>query len=83
VAPSEPPPPSKVAASEPPPTHSVAINATPWASIEVDGRALGETPIAGIELEEGRHRFRARMPDGSVREQLLQIDADHRYVVFE
>lgn len=72
-------------APAPPPAETVpvAINATPWAVIEVDGTEIGETPLAGIPLAVGRHRFRARMPDGSVREQVIRIDADNATVVFE
>jgi hypothetical protein len=71
-----------------PPTPSaetvrVAINATPWAVIEVDGAEIGETPLAGVRLAVGRHRFRARMPDGSVREQVIRIDTENTTVVFE
>jgi type II secretory pathway predicted ATPase ExeA len=79
--------PPEPAAPAPPPapaeTVPVAINATPWAIIEVDGTEIGETPLAGIELTVGRHRFRARMPDGSVREQVIRIDADNTAVAFE
>jgi len=61
----------------------VHINATPWATIEVDGVALGETPIAGALLAPGNHLFRARMPDGRVIEKTVQIGADTRYVTFK
>jgi hypothetical protein len=61
----------------------VGINATPWAAIEVDGVEVGETPLAGIGIPEGTHTFRARMPDGSVREREVEIDSEHRRVVFE
>ena len=44
---------------------AVSINATPWAIVRVDGREVGETPLAGIELEPGPHVFEARMPDGT------------------
>jgi type II secretory pathway predicted ATPase ExeA len=73
--PAPPPPPAELVA--------VAINAIPWAVIEVDGEEIGETPLAGIQLPVGRHRFRARMPDGSVREQVIRIDADTTTVVFD
>jgi hypothetical protein len=60
----------------------VNINASPWASIEVDGEPLGETPLAGIPLAAGPHTFRARMPDGRVLEQVVEISAENRFVVF-
>ena len=70
----------RVAEVAPVPVH---INATPWATIEVDGVALGETPIAGALLVPGNHLFRARMPDGRVIEKTVQIGADTRYVTFK
>jgi hypothetical protein len=60
----------------------VHINAAPWATIEVDGVEVGETPIAGIPLAPGSHLFRARMPDGRVLEKTVQIGAETRYVTF-
>lgn len=62
---------------------SVAINATPWAIIEIDGRELGETPLAGVPIEMGPHSFRAHMPDGSVREQMVYISPENNTLVFE
>ncbi len=64
-------------------TLSVQVNARPWADIEVDGVALGPTPIAGIPLLAGRHHFRARMPDGRVLERDVDVSAENRFVVFE
>jgi hypothetical protein len=60
----------------------VDINATPWATIEVDGVDLGETPIARAPLAPGSHVFRARMPDGHVIERTVQITPETRYVTF-
>lgn len=71
------------AAIAPPAIVRVGINAVPWAVIEVDGIELGETPLAGIGIPAGPHTFRARMPDGSVREQTVEIDAINRHVVFD
>jgi hypothetical protein len=61
---------------------SVAINATPWASIEIDGREIGDTPLAGISLAPGSYVFRARMPDGRVIVRTVEIDARKRFVTF-
>ncbi len=33
------------------------LNAIPWANVEVDGRALGPTPILALELDAGEHVF--------------------------
>jgi type II secretory pathway predicted ATPase ExeA len=81
--PAAPEPAAPEPAAPPTETVSIAINATPWAVIEIDGEEVGETPLAGIELTTGRHRFRARMPDGTVRERVVRIDADTPTVVFE
>jgi hypothetical protein len=80
-----PPPATPEPAPSPPAAETVpvAINATPWAVIEVDGKEIGETPLAGVRLEVGRHRFRARMPDGSVQERVIRIDGENTTVVFE
>lgn len=55
----------------------VSLNAEPWAQIEVDGRDVGATPIAGLLLAPGPHRFQARFPDGRVVERTLRVDG-HR-----
>jgi type II secretory pathway predicted ATPase ExeA len=61
----------------------VNINATPWATIDVDGETLGETPLGGVPLVAGTHTFRARMPDGRVVERVVEVDAQNRFVVFD
>ncbi len=73
-----PPPPAPAAAK----SVLVSINAEPWATIEIDGRAAGETPIAGVPLTRGRHRFAARMPDGRTDERVVEVDAKNRRIVF-
>lgn len=61
---------------------AVNLNARPWARIEVDGRDVGPTPIAGLRLAAGEHAFRARLPDGRVLERRLRIDAYRNRVTF-
>ncbi|HBZ68823.1 MAG TPA: hypothetical protein DEP35_03365 [Deltaproteobacteria bacterium] len=75
--------PAHLAAEVPVAPIPVHINATPWATIEVDGVDVGETPIAGVPLVPGNHVFKARMPDGRVVEKTVQIGAGTRYVTFE
>jgi hypothetical protein len=61
---------------------SVSINATPWAIIEIDGEEIGETPMSGVLLSPGDHRFRARMSDGTVMERTIRIAPDNRHIAF-
>lgn len=70
-------------AAPPAATLEISINATPWAIVEVDDRELGETPLGGVRVSPGTHRFRARFPDGRVIDRTLEIDAAHRTLVFE
>jgi hypothetical protein len=60
----------------------VNVNATPWAEIELDGRPVGETPIARLSVPPGRHRVVARMPDGRVLEREVDVRASGERVVF-
>lgn len=41
----------------------VQLNALPWADVTVDGRALGETPLANVPLPLGTHRVMFRHPE--------------------
>ncbi|HVP29980.1 MAG TPA: AAA family ATPase [Myxococcota bacterium] len=82
-----PPAPAAEPAPEPTPTPiepvRVNINATPWATIQVDGIDLGETPLANVPLVPGPHRFVARMPDGRSVERTVQVDEKNRHIGFE
>ena len=64
-------------------TLAVNVNAVPWAVIEVDGREVGETPLADLELSEGEHRFVARFPDGRRVERVIDVSERSRRVLFE
>jgi serine/threonine-protein kinase len=61
---------------------SVSINATPWASIEIDGDEIGITPLAGVFLAPGDHDFRVTMPDGTILERTVRIAPDNRHIAF-
>jgi len=69
----------------PPPVRMVLtnINAKPYATIEVDGRVLGETPLGDMPLSAGPHVFRATMPDGRKIERTEMIGPDNNRIVFE
>jgi hypothetical protein len=45
------------------PTQRVAVNASPWAEVTVDGRRVGETPIGGLQLPIGVHILVFRHPE--------------------
>jgi hypothetical protein len=76
-------PPAPAAVPAPRAHVAVSINARPWATVRIDGREVGETPLAGIELEPGPHVFSARMPDGTIHEKLVDVSAANAAVVFE
>jgi serine/threonine-protein kinase len=40
------------------------VSAVPWADVFLDGKHLGQTPLAGRELWEGRHTLRLVSPRG-------------------
>jgi hypothetical protein len=76
-------PPAFPAAAQPEQRIDVSINASPWASVEIDGEGVGETPLGGVPLSPGPHRFRLTFPDGSVKERVIEVDAEHRAIVFD
>jgi hypothetical protein len=60
----------------------VSVNATPWATIEIDGRLVGETPLADVPLAPGPHRFVATLPDGRVLERVVEVRPGNTNVAF-
>jgi hypothetical protein len=58
------------------------MNASPWAHIELDGRELGTTPLAGVPIEIGTHHVVVRFSNGRVLEETLEVDAYRRYFRF-
>ena len=79
-APEAPAPPP--AAAPPAAPVFVSVNADPWAEIGLDGEPVGETPIARLAVQPGRHRFSARMPDGRVLAREVHVPASGARVVF-
>jgi len=45
-----------------PPSGRVSVNAVPWARVWIDGRALGETPLANVSVAAGEHEIVFRHP---------------------
>jgi hypothetical protein len=54
------------------PEGSLSINATPWAEVSIDGRALGETPIANVTARAGSHELVFKHPQhGELRQTVV------------
>jgi hypothetical protein len=56
-----------------PVTGSLNINAQPWASVWIDGIAVGETPIANHSLPIGAHEVLFRHPQFGERRQTVNV----------
>ena len=52
-----------------------SIDSRPWATIYIDGNSLGITPIVKRSLPAGRHKLRAVLKDGRVKELSIDIPA--------
>jgi hypothetical protein len=55
------------------PNGSVSINALPWATVSLDGRDLGTTPIANFEVPLGPHDIVLRHPQLGERRQSVLV----------
>jgi hypothetical protein len=58
------------------PQSLVHINAKPWAEVSIDGRAVGETPIANLSVAIGAHDIAFRHPDYGERTVRAIVKAD-------
>jgi hypothetical protein len=56
-----PEPPAPPAVDEAP--GRLQIGVRPWAAIQIDGRSMGETPVAPLDLAPGVHTARLEHPD--------------------
>ena len=54
---------------------SMSANARPWAEVLVDGRAVGQTPLANLSLSLGTHEIVFRHPDLGERKQTIVVTA--------
>ncbi len=59
----------------PVPNGTVSLNALPWANVWVDGREIGTTPIANIDLPIGSHDILWRHPQLGERRQTVTVTA--------
>jgi hypothetical protein len=57
------------------PNGSVSINALPWATVSLDGRDLGTTPIANVDVPLGTHDVELRNPQLGDRRQSILVTA--------
>ena len=57
------------------PTGGLSINAAPWAQAFVDESAVGETPIANIQVPIGQHEITFRHPQLGERRQWVTVTA--------
>lgn len=59
-----------------PPNGKVSINASPWAQVWIDGRPLGETPIANVSIPLGEHEITFRHPQLGEKRESVVVRAD-------
>jgi PEGA domain len=58
------------------PNGRVSINAAPWADVFIDGRPVGQTPLANIAVPIGAHEFVFRHPQLGEQKQTVLVKAD-------
>jgi hypothetical protein len=58
-----------------PPDGQISINASPWAQVLIDGKPVGETPIANLPLPIGEREIVFRHPQFGERRQTLLVKA--------
>jgi hypothetical protein len=56
-----------------PPNGSISINAQPWAQVWIDGREVGETPLANLSVPPGEHEIVFRNPQFGERRQKTTV----------
>jgi hypothetical protein len=55
------------------PNGSISINALPWAEVSIDGRAVGTTPLANVNIPIGQHNVVWRHPQLGERQQTVTV----------
>jgi hypothetical protein len=57
-----------------PPAGLVNLNASPWAELWIDGRRIGETPLANLSVPAGEHEVVFRHPQLGEKRQVLRVN---------
>jgi hypothetical protein len=55
------------------PTGTVALNATPWADVWIDGEKVGETPLGNLPVAIGAHEVIFRHPDFGEQRHVINV----------
>ena len=55
------------------PSAALSINATPWADVLVDGRPVGQTPLANVPVTIGDHLVEFRHPEYGSRQEAVRV----------
>jgi hypothetical protein len=61
-----------------PPAGLVNLNALPWAELWIDGRRIGETPLANVSVPAGEHEVVFRHPQLGEKRQVLKVNPGAR-----
>jgi serine/threonine-protein kinase len=56
-----------------PPSGALSANAKPWADVWIDGRSVGQTPLANLVVPVGAHQVIFRHPDLGERRQTVVV----------
>jgi hypothetical protein len=57
------------------PTGLLSVNASPWATVSIDGREVGETPLGNLEVPAGSHEVVFTHPELGERRQRITLRA--------
>jgi hypothetical protein len=58
-----------------PPKGAISVNAQPWAQVLIDGKVVGDTPLANVPLALGEHEVVFRHPQLGERRQKATVQA--------
>jgi hypothetical protein len=58
-----------------PPNGTISVNAQPWAQVLIDGKVVGDTPLANVPLPLGEHEVVFRHPQFGERRQKAIVQA--------